>query len=109
MSRVDVTEDVGFEGSVHSDKAETADDFRIVGNFARTDNHFVAEEFNVAEEFVHCFVRECEGASTTEAAFAHFHQFENGILDNFGIHVECRNFLAFAKSVEHGVCNVAHT
>ncbi len=67
------------------------------------------EVFNVGEEAFFSVVGECHRACAGEGAFAFFHQFEDGVLDHFGVHHERRQFLAFAQIVEHGVGHIAHS
>ena len=38
-----------------------------------------------------------------------FHEVDNCVLDNFGVHVECGNFVGFTKAEKHGVGHIAHT
>ena len=77
VGRVDVAEDVGLDGCVHRDDAQTACDFRRVGDFGRTDDDLVAEEVDVVEEFFFGLVAQRQGAGRAEAAFALLHQFDD--------------------------------
>ena len=67
------------------------------------------EELHVGEEFFFGIVGEGHGASRCEGTLALVEKFEDSVLDNFGVHHERRQILAFAQVVEHGVCHIAHT
>lgn len=105
---VDVAEDVGFERCVHCDEAQTAHDLGMVADLAGTHEYLVAEEVDVAHEAEHGVVGEGEGACRCELAFSLFHEVHDGVLNDFGVHLELRNLGILAQTVEHRVGDVAH-
>ena len=52
MRRVDVTEDISFEGGIDGDDTETAHDLRIVRVFLGTQQELVLEEVEVAVDLL---------------------------------------------------------
>ena len=62
MGRVDVSEDIGFEGCVHYDDTESAYHFGAVAYFGGTEYDPVLEEVEVVEDFGFHVVAECERA-----------------------------------------------
>ena len=109
MGGVDVTVDVGLEGGVHGDKAETAHHLGAVGYFTGAHEHLVAEEVDVLHEMKHGIIAEGKRTSGGEAAFAFLHERHHRILDNLGVHLEAGNLRILSQTVEHGVGHVAHT
>ena len=103
-----MTEDVGFKGCVHGYDAESADNLGVVGDLGGTDHQLVAEEVEVVEHFGFHGVAECERTGGAELTFAEFHEFDHGVLDNLGIHLELRNLGSVAQTEEHGIGHVAH-
>ncbi len=109
MGRVDVAEDVSFKGGVHGDYTKSTDDLGVVGDFRRTENNMLLEEFDVADDFILNLVGNGERTGGTEFATALLHEVDNSVLNYLGIHFEGRNLLGIGKAVEDGVCHVAHT
>ena len=108
MGGVDVAEDVGLQSRVHGDKAQTAHNFRVVGDFAGAHDDFVAEVVNLLHEAEHGLVGEGQCAGRCEFALALFHECEHCVLDYLGVHLKLRHFGVLAQSEQHSVGHVAH-
>lgn len=93
---------------VHGDYAETADNFRVVGNFGGAEHDFVVEEVEVGKQLCLNLVGECHGACAGECALACAKQFKHGILYNFRVHHEVGEFLVETQVIEHCIGHVAH-
>ena len=108
VAGVDGAEDVGLEGGVHGDDAETADNLGVVRDFGGTHDNLVVEEVHVGEQLLLGGVAEGHRAGRGKCALAFLHQLEHGVLDNLGVHHEVGKLLSLAQAVEDGVCHVAH-
>lgn len=94
VGRVDVAIDVGLDGSVHGDDAKTANNLRIVADFAGTHEHLVVQGLALLEELVHGLAGEGHRAGAGELALAALEQLENAVLNHLGVHLECGNVIA---------------
>ena len=108
VSRVDVTEYVGFESSVHSYHAEATDKSRVVRYFSRAKYDVLLEVFDILVEVEDGIVRERHRAGAHKFTLAALHEFEHSVLHHLGVHGEWRNFVACFQTGEHGVSHVAH-
>ena len=99
---------VGFNGGVDGDDAETADNFRAVGYFRGTEHQFVAEKVHIPVNAFQAVVRHGQGAGAAEFHAAFPNQADDGILDDFRVHLERGNRLVAAQGAQHRVCDVAH-
>ncbi len=108
MGGVHASEYVGFQSRVHGDYAETADNFRVVGNFGGAEHDFVVEEVEVGKQLCLNLVGECHGACAGQCALACAKQFKHGILYNFRVHHEVGEFLVETQVIEHCIGHVAH-
>ena len=64
--------------------------------------------FDVSEEAFLSLIRERHGACAGECTFAFLHQFKHGVLNDFSVHHERRQFFALAEIVEDCIGNIAH-
>ena len=109
MCRVDITENVSLERSVHGYDSESAYHLGIVGDLDGTDHKVFLEEIDIADHLFLDLVADSERACRAKLAAALLHEVDHSVLDHFGIHFESRDLLGVGKTVEHGICHIAHT
>ena len=104
---IDVPEQIDLNRRVHADETEPAHDSRIVGDFLRAKNDFVLVEIEVLVNVLQAIVGDGERAAAHEQAAPRVHQLDDGILDDFRVHAERRDFRVAPERGEHGVGDVA--
>ena len=92
MGAVDVAGDVHLDGGVDGKDAQTADDFRAVADFLRTQQELGAEEIQMLVDVAQDGVADGQGTTAGEADFALLDQGDHGVLNHLGVHVERGDF-----------------
>ena len=108
VGRVYVTINVGFDGGIHGDDTQSAYYGRVVGDFRRTDDELVLEEFKVIVDALQTLVGHTERAGTTELHTAGTNQVHHRFLQHFGVHFEIGHIRIASQGTEYGIGNVAH-
>ena len=80
---VDVAVDIAFNGGVHSNNAQTAQHFRVVGNFLRTQDQVFLIFVKVLVQFFHIRSGRGQGSARSHSQLAGINQVEHPVLDNF--------------------------
>ena len=109
VGRVDVAIDVGLDGGVHRDDAQTADHLGVVADLAGTHEHLAMQGLALLEELGHGAAGEGHRAGAGKLALAALEQLEDAVLDYLGVHLKRGDVGALVQGVEHGVGDVAHT
>ena len=109
MGAVDIAEEVGLECRVDGDDPQTADHFRMVGDFLRAQQYAVAEHVEVVVHQVEMVLGKGERAAGGKTDAPLEHQVDNGVLDHLGEHGEGGQIGVGTQGTEHGIGNVAHT
>ena len=109
MRGVDVSEKVHFNRRVHANQTEAAHDARIVGNFLRAQNDFVFVKIEVFVDVLEAIVRNGQRATSDEGATPGVHELDDGVLNDFRVHAERRNFGVATEGGENGIGDVADT
>ena len=108
MGGVHVAVDVGFDSGVHRDDADAADDFGAVGYFRGTEHELVGEEVHVLVDVVQAVVCHAQRAGASELDAPFLNEGDDGVLDDFGVHLEGRDAGVAPQGAEYGVGDVSH-
>ena len=108
MRGVHVAVDVRLDGRVDGDDAQTAHHFGAVGDFGRAQHQLVAEEVHVVVNALQAVVGDGQRAGAAELDASLADEADDGVLDDFGVHLEGRDGLLVSQGTQHGVGNVAH-
>ena len=107
MGGVYVAVDVGFDSGVHRDDADAADDFGAVGYLRGTEHELVGEEVHVLVDIVQAVVGDAERAGASELDAPFLDEGDDGVLDDFGVHLEGRDARITSQRAQHGVGDVS--
>src|ERR1700690_112641 len=107
VCRIDMAEDVDFQGRVHGNNSKLPNDRRIVGYLLRPQHQPARKIGEVAFQLPHLLGSQDQTARACTAATAAGNHFEGGRLQNFAIHDEVGDVRAFADALKHGIGHVA--
>ena len=105
MSGIDITINICFNSGIHWNHSNTANYFRTVGNFRRTQHQFMTEKVHIVINILQTVIRHTQRTGTTKLDSAFFHQFYYRILNYFSIHFKRRNAGVLAQRTQHGIGN----
>ena len=109
MSGIDISINICFNGSIHRYHTNTTNHFRTVGNFRRTQHQFMTEKVHIIVNILQTIIRHTQRASTTKLDSTLFHQFNNGILNHFSVHLKRRNAGILTQCAQHGIGNISYS
>ena len=104
---IHVAIDVGFNHSIHADHAQSPDNFRMVGDFLRTQHDPIAEVCHLGIDLRPAFAGSEKMPWPKRSDLATAQQFDHAILNHFRVrgHVLKR---PFQQAEQHGVGDVSH-
>jgi hypothetical protein len=105
---IHVAEDIDFDGSVDGDDAEAADHFGIVADLLWAEHDPGAEPIEVVVDPFEDLVGDGERAAAGEGDAFALDQFDDGLLDDLGVHLEGRDLRVAAERQEDGIGDIAH-
>ena len=82
--------------------------FGAVGDFGRAQHQLVAEEVHVVVNALQAVVGDGQRAGAAELDASLADEADDGVLDDFGVHLEGRDGLFVSQGTQYGVGNVAH-
>ena len=109
MSGIDITINIYFNSGIHGNHSNTANYFRTVGNFRRTQHQFMTEKVHIVINILQTVIRHTQRTGTTKLDSAFFHQFYYRILNYFSIHFKRRNAGVLAQRTQHGIGNISYS
>lgn len=100
---------VDFDGGVHADAAQTADDLGGVGDLLGAEEELVGVAVPVVVEALEAVGGEADGGGGGEVEVAAVEEVEEGVLQHFGPHLEVLEVgAALAQAADDGVGNVSN-
>ena len=108
VGRVYIAINVGFDGGVHRDDAQSAYYGGMVGDFGRTDDELVLEKVEIIVDALQTFVGHAERAGASELHASGTNQIHHRFLQYFGVHFEVGHIRVASQGAQYGIGNVAH-
>ena len=106
VRRVNIAVDVDFDGRVHRNDAEAADDLRAVRDLLRAQDHVLLVLLDVLEEARHALRRRREGRARGEVELARIDEVEHAVLDDLRVDREVTE-VRVDKARRDGVGDIA--
>ena len=98
---------VDFDGGIHPNDAQAADDFGRVGHLLRAQEQLARVSFPARVEALEAVWGEADGGGGGEVEVAAVEEVEEGVLQDFGPHFEFGEVVAVREAADDGVGDVA--